>query len=291
MQERLAINQPMRKALLSLLLSFPVILFAQKTILWKVSEKSTNHVSYLLGTEHLLDRSYVDSLPVLAESLKKCELVITEVNKDSARIQELYNRRESSYKLKEIMSDKDIELISFALSYSTAKDWSKFTPGELFAKLSAYTEGYEMGVKPGQIRIDDYIQILAKNNNKRSIYFEYDSVQMELLRKATEVIDWNYFKKNIGKWLDKYRNPSGDIKATKLYKQFYQFELNYAFDAKCSGDILLEKRNDEWVKQLLGYFKENNCFVAVGLSHLGKQCGLIQQLKRAGYEVEPINMK
>lgn len=291
MQIRLAINQPMRKALLSLFLSLPVILSAQKTILWKVTNNSDNHVSYLLGTEHLLSRDYVDSLHIIAESLKNCEMVITEVNKDSTRTQAYYNKRESSYTLREVMTEKDIETINFALSYSSAKDWSKFTPGELFAKISGYTEGYEMGVKPGVVRIDDYIQVLAKNNNKQSIYLESDSAQLEILRKATEVIDWKYFKKNIGKWLDMYKRPAADITTTRLYKQFYQFELNYAFDAKCSGDILLEKRNDEWMKQLLIYFKDKNCFIAVGLSHLGKQCGLIQQLKRAGYEVEPMNMK
>lgn len=291
MKERLAINQPMRKVIVSLLLSFPSILFAQKTILWKVTEKSNSHVSYLLGTEHLLGSEYVDSLPIIAQSLRNCELVITEVNKDSTRTQAYYNKRESSFKLREVLSEKDIETINFALTFSTAKDWSKFTPGELFAKVSGYTEGYEMGVKPGQIRIDDYIQILAKDNKKQSLYFESDSLQLEILRKATDVIDWKYFKKNIGKWLDMYKKPAGDITTTRLYKQFYNFELNYAFDAKCSGDILLEKRNDEWMKQLLNYFKQKNCFVAVGLSHLGKQCGLIQQLKRAGYEVEPMNIK
>jgi uncharacterized protein YbaP (TraB family) len=281
----------MRKVLFSILLSFPVFLSAQNTILWKVTEKSTSHVSYLLGTEHLLSRDYVDSLPIIAESLMSCEMVITEVNKDSTRTQAFYNKRESSYKLKEVLSEKEMEIINLALSFSLAKDWSKFTPGELFAKVSGYTEGYEMGVKPDQIRIDDFIQILAKNNNKRSFYFESDSAQLEILRKATDVIDWKYFKKNIGKWLEMYKKPAVDITTTRLYKQFYQFELNYAFDGKCSGDILLEKRNDEWMKQLLVFFKEKNCFVAVGLSHLGKQCGLIQQLRRAGYEVEPMIMK
>lgn len=281
----------MRKVLLSFFLSFPVILSAQKTILWKVTNKSDNHVSYLLGTEHLLNRNYVDSLHIIEESLKHCEMVITEVNKDSSRIQGLYAKRESSYKLKELMSEKEMAVINFALSYSSVKDWSKLTPGELFAKLSAYTEGYEMGIKPNEIRIDDYIQILAKDNQKQSVYFESDSAQMEILRKATLWIDWKYFEKNINPWIKKYNAAPGDLRSSNLYKQFYEFDLNYAFDAKCSGDILLEKRNDEWMKQLLNYFKENNCFVAVGLSHLGKQCGLIQQLKRAGYEVEPVDMK
>lgn len=291
MQDRLAINQPMRKILFALLLIFPVILTAQNTILWKVTEKSSNHVSYLLGTEHLLSRDYVDSLSIIGESLKSCEMVITEVNKDSTRTQAYYNKRESSYKLKEVVSEKEMEIINLALSFSAAKDWSKFTPGELFAKVSGYTEGYEMGVKPGQIRIDDYIQILAKDFKKQSLYFESDSSQLEILKKATDVIDWKYFKKNIGKWLEMYNKPVADITTTRLYKQFYQFDLNYAFDGKCSGDILLEKRNDEWIKQMLVYFKEKNCFIAVGLSHLGKQCGLIQQLRRAGYTVEPVTMK
>lgn len=281
----------MKKIALFVWLLLPLIASTQQTILWKVSSKSDPHISYLLGTEHLLDKSYVDSFPIIRNSLKQCDIVITEVNKDSNRTIAYYNTRPSSYKLNEVVSAKELAIISFALSYSAAKDWSKFTPGELFAKVSNYTEGYEMGILPGNVRIDDFIQILARENNKQSVYFESDSFQLEVLQKATSVIDWNYFKKNIGKWLEKYNHPPGDFKSTKLYKQFYEFNLVYAFNENCSGDILLEKRNDEWMKQLLIRFRENNCFVAVGLSHLDKKCGLIQQLTKAGYNVEPVNMK
>lgn len=281
----------MRKILFVILFVFPTVLFGQNTILWKITNSENSHTSYLLGTYHLLDKTFVDSFPIISEKLKGCDIVLTEVEKDSSRIVNYYNKRESSDQINQILTPSDIDLIKKILIYSTVKDINKLTPGELFAKLSAYYDAFCLSPTDTKLRMDDYIQFLAKENNKQQIYFESDTLQIELLRKGTAQIDWNIFKKNIKLLLDKYKQPNPKISSNSIYGKYVTFNLNYSFDDKCGGEVLFEKRNDEWMTKISTLFKKDNCFMAVGLLHYFKRCGIIMQLRQLGFKVEPILMQ
>ncbi len=278
----------MRKNLFIIFFVIPTIVLGQNTILWKVTDKENRHTSYLLGTYHLLDRTFVDSFPIIAEKLKACDMVLTEVEKDSSRIRSYYNKRASSDQVNKILAPGDIDLINRILTYSTVKDINKLTPGELFAKLSGYYDAFCLGLTDTKMRMDEYIQFLAKENRKQQIYFESDTLQIELLRKGTAQIDWNFFKKNIKPLLDKYKQPNPTISSNSLYRKYVTFDLNYSFDDACGGEVLVEKRNDEWMTKIPALFKDNNCFMAVGLLHYFKNCGIITQLRQLGFKVEPI---
>lgn len=278
----------MRKSIFIIFFAIPAILFGQKTILWKVTDNDNIHTSYLLGTYHLLDKTFVDSLSIISEKLKLCNIVITEVEKDSSRICSYYNKRESSDKLNQILATSDIDLIKKIFVISTVKDIYKLTPGELFVKLSGYYDAFCLGLTDTKMRIDDYIQFLAKENNKQQFFLESDTLQIELLRKGTAQIDWNIFKKNIKLLLDKYKQPNPTISSNSIYGKYVTFDLNYSFDDNCDGEILVEKRNDEWMAKISALFKQNNCFMAVGLLHYFKKCGIIMQLRQLGFNVEPI---
>jgi uncharacterized protein len=281
----------MRKICLLAFTILPVALMAQKTILWKVTDRAAIHTSYLLGTYHLLDKTFVDSLNVVSDKLKSCDIVITEVKKDSASIVNYYEKREPSDQLNKILSKADIDLINRILMYSTVKNVNKLTPGELFAKLTGYYDAFCLGLTDEKMRIDDYIQFLGTQNGKKQIYLESDTLQIELLRKATEPIDWKFFRKNITQLLDKYKHPETTISSNSFYKKYVTFDLNYSFSESCNGDVLVEQRNNKWVPEITKALTENNCFVAVGLAHYFKTCGIIEQLRREGYTVEEVPMR
>jgi hypothetical protein len=56
-------------------------------------------------------------------------------------------------------------------------------------------------------------------------------------------------------------------------------------------DLLLKNRNKNWVKQLKEIMKNKSVFVAVGAGHLVGDTGLIRLLKKAGYNVVPLQNK
>jgi uncharacterized protein len=56
-------------------------------------------------------------------------------------------------------------------------------------------------------------------------------------------------------------------------------------------DLLLKNRNKNWVKQLKQIMENKSVFVAVGAGHLVGNDGLISLLKKAGYNVVPLENK
>ena len=53
-------------------------------------------------------------------------------------------------------------------------------------------------------------------------------------------------------------------------------------------ELLLYKRNENWVKKLQGLMTDNSLVVAVGAGHLPGKRGVINLLRQAGYKVEPV---
>ena len=53
--------------------------------------------------------------------------------------------------------------------------------------------------------------------------------------------------------------------------------------------ILINKRNNEWMQKIPTLITESPAFIAVGTGHLAGDNGLIKQLLKMGYKVEPVN--
>ena len=60
------------------------------------------------------------------------------------------------------------------------------------------------------------------------------------------------------------------------------------FDIEKYEDLLLNRRNANWVRQLNVIMKNKSVFVAVGAGHLPGENGLINLLKKEGYSVKPL---
>ena len=51
---------------------------------------------------------------------------------------------------------------------------------------------------------------------------------------------------------------------------------------------LLDKRNADWLTKLPAIFKEGPTFVAVGALHLAGDKGIVEGLRKLGYNVSPV---
>jgi uncharacterized protein YbaP (TraB family) len=274
-------------------------LFGQNTILWKVTKPDNKNISYLLGTYHQFGESFIDSLPVIKEKLQTSNLIITEVKVERAKWAELYNARPSSDTLSAILSKKDIEFITDILKKGQV-DITKYTPGELIAKLQAY---YPMTIcnvfnKTDNKVMDEYVQFLGNQLQKQLYYFETDSFQIDIIKQTLQMYDWKFFKKNVPPLLDMYRNGKQNESLCAFPNQYASFTLDYKFEEACKvlkdakiNDDLVKKRNEDWMQKLPSLLEHNNCFIAVGLGHFFNKCGLIQRLRGLGYTIEPITMK
>ena len=72
---------------------------------------------------------------------------------------------------------------------------------------------------------------------------------------------------------------------------YRNMHLDYKLDQPCQNALLLEDRNRKWLVRIKEHFSREACFVAVGMSHLMFDCGLIKQLEEAGYMISPVHVK
>ncbi len=120
------------------------------------------------------------------------------------------------------------------------------------------------------------------------IGLETDSLQINILDDLEKSWSEEAISDELSFWIYKLTNEQNwyeECRETELYKKF---EIDYEFDNECEEDILVKKRNEEWMPMLLDLFSKKNCFLAVGLLHLKHNCGLLETFRRNGFKVKPI---
>ena len=92
-------------------------------------------------------------------------------------------------------------------------------------------------------------------------------------------------KTNVQKMLAAYR--AGDLEALEEMTNDPEAWGSQA-DAKQNMELMLFKRNEDWIPKLEVMFASKSAFVAVGAAHLIGERGLIHLLRAKGYTVERI---
>jgi uncharacterized protein YbaP (TraB family) len=73
---------------------------------------------------------------------------------------------------------------------------------------------------------------------------------------------------------------SGDAEATRRWMENDQRTINTAW-----ANLFLQGRENLWLSRIASYCDagRRNCFIAVGMAHLGGSDGLLEGLERLGY--------
>jgi uncharacterized protein YbaP (TraB family) len=280
------------KKLLSLFLLVPSILPAQQnnSLLWEISGKGMAAPSYVFGTYHLITSSYIDSFPVILQSLRKTKAVIGEMVVDATMQQKVMDAslmKDSS--LDQLMSAADYELVSAYFKEQLGMDlgfFKKMKPvvvSTLFYKpLMDKNKGTPMDV---------YFQEKGKENGEDVIGLETIEQQMNVLfsgmplRRQAELLvkavkEKDKMKRDMNQMDSCYRR--GNLDALGKYMMA---EDSYSSQEM---DELLYSRNANWIKQLPQLMEKRPVFIAVGAGHLPGQKGLLNLLRQAGYTVSVV---
>ncbi|NJB72911.1 uncharacterized protein YbaP (TraB family) [Saonia flava] len=264
----------------------------QNTILWKVTDTINGKISMVVGTFHQYGNSFVDSIPEIQDALLQSELAIFESIDDSDSATKIINSRTQTNQISKHLKRKDFEKLKII-----SKNWKvnlyKLKPIELRWKLhQVFVETKCKTVKASDEwdHFDNYLIHKAKKNQIEIYGLESDSLQLSLIEEEYDYPEWKKEKKIIGYWIKKVMSKKLAKTDCSLAKKYRNFDLDYSFSEDCADDIILNKRNEDWMKTIPNFLETKNCFIAVGLFHLYKKCGLIQQLKSFGFKVEPIKI-
>ncbi|OMP32297.1 TraB/GumN family protein [Mangrovimonas sp. DI 80] len=262
------------------------------TILFKVSHPKSQQVSYLFGTHHAFGKSFFDSLPPANKALASCNVLIKEnLNLPRHEAQDIINARSTTTSWSTYLSKDDLNFIN-TLFANSPTNYHKMTPTELYVFLNRHFKEQVCQTKDStdtHLSLDDYIGTKAQNLQLKLIGLETTEAQIALINKDVEGMPKKVHKKRLANIIAKLKtqNPN-NCQETDWYRQM---DIDYQFHTPCQNSLILTDRNRAWLARITPLLETNNCFIAVGLSHLMYQCGLIVQLQNLGYSITPILRK
>jgi uncharacterized protein len=268
--------------------------FSQNTILWRISDSTTHHVSYLVGTFHQFGSSFVDSFPQIATQLRRSELAIFEsVDNEKTAIQ-LINQRPDNPKTVRLLNKRKFRSLR-ALTQRWRVSPYKLTPTEINLKLQqSLNQVICQTAKPSDAfdHFDNYLIHQARQGGVEVMGLESDSLQMAYLSQfaATE-FDSESIQLML-KWTEILVKKDRNAYDCGYADSYRKLEIDYQLGDPCDeSDEMIGPRNAKWLPLLVDKLKSHSCFVAVGLLHLCYQCGLIVQMRKAGFVVEEVALK
>lgn len=267
---------------------------SDNTLLWEVSGKGLPKPSYLFGTFHLLCRDDIRFSNSLKQSVQNATEVYLELDMDDPSM------ILSSLTLMTMKGNKKLKDLYTEAEYKRVVDYFKDsmqTPIYLFQTMKPFFLVALLYPKmmpcPTVSSVEDEIMKLAKQNGKEikgletmafqaSVFdsIPYEEQAAELLKSIDSMaLSKKYFDSMVMAYKEQSINELG-----LLMK-------NEDFGMESNQDILLDKRNKNWVEQLKTIMKKEPVFVAVGAGHLLGEKGLIALLRKEGYKVRPLENK
>jgi len=295
------------KKFLFILFATALSLSLNAQLLYRISGNGLTRDSYVIGTYHLADGSFVDSIPgacqILADVDQVCgELAMTNMlHPDSLAILMEKMYLPEGQTLKDVLTDEQFyrldslyeNLTGYKLSnpliFSQA---GRMSPSSLNTSLQLLIcLSKEKRTIDVQNTLDNYFQKVALESGKSVLGLETMSFQAEVLLGSP--ID-----RQVQQLMCTVDNiEAGAAMMGDIVDAFYSQNLEQLTAAmlremgnECDStpeeyDILLYNRNANWIKLMPGIMENNSTLFAVGAGHLGGEKGLLNLLRKVGYSV------
>lgn len=262
------------------------------TVLYQVNHPDHQHISYLFGTHHAFDKPFFESLLNAKDALLSSTLCIKEnLNIPDHLAVDIINRRTENTRWKKYL-DPDHYTYILNLFSSSGLKFDKMSPAELFAFLGRhYKERVCIEKDPNAeyLSLDDYIGSIAQNAGLQLIGLESTEDQIAMINWDVAGMPRKVHRRRIAAMIERIqqgtRDHCGEI------EWYRNMNFDYKLDQPCQNTLLLDDRNRKWMIKIEEYFSREDCFLAVGMSHLMYDCGLIKQLEASGYVITPVDVR
>lgn len=304
-------NRNMKRKITLLLLALIVVAGANAQLLYKISGKDLQSASYVIGTHHLANVSFVEKIPGVKDAIIATEQVYGEVNMDVLENTDTLKMMQATMTLPEGQSLKTVltaeqfkkvdnfikEKMGVGLSSpQVMKQMGYLTPAALTAQLTVLVFVLDhMGEFDPTSTFDQYFQAQAKKNNEPVGGLETAAFQANLIYKAPalerQVEQLMCFIDNESYNLDLLNQITDAYYAQNIDEvgKLMEEKVGNSCDATAEeNDALIYARNADWAERMPAIMEAKPTFFAVGAGHLPGDKGLLQLLRNAGYTVEAV---
>lgn len=281
----------MRNQLLLFLLIISTSAFSQ--LFWQVSGKNTKTTSYILGTHNLLPAKALDSIMGVYRAFNKCNIVISSYDSYSVDAESQLKKAALlpfQKSIKDYLSDSAYVKIDTELRKTLKiglKELGRMQPAMIrqlyFAELfsiatniadDAQTDSYFQRVATVKgikiVGLEDYSMYIAG-------LFDPSKVQFNADRLANDIQKSELYKANF-KQLLQYYQSNNLMKTIEVLNNLEEISKVH---------IQKNTLTENQLVKLTDLLNSNSCFYTVDIKQLTGENAVVEQLRKAGYEVKP----
>ena len=300
----------MKKIFLSLILAIVSAFACNAQLLYKISHKSLEKPSYIVGTYHLAPASFIDSIPGAKTALDAVDVVCGEVVMSEMESSESQKKVQAAIILPDGKSLTDVftademqrindymdKLLGMNLNNPLLKSqMGKMTPMALSTQLQLVQY---MKLTPNfnpMKLIDAHFQNVAKRAGKSVAGLETVDFQIETLYKGTTI---ERQKQQLLCMVDNDEYYALQMK--ELSAAFFAQDIQALWDVTeekmgnlCDTtpqeeEALIYGRNATWAEKMPAMMDGASTLFVVGAAHLPGEKGVLELLKAKGYTIEAV---
>ena len=266
-------------------------------LFWKISGNGLSKTSYLFGTHHIIDKSKIKNFDKILEICGQTDAAVGEMVLNDPTLQGklMQGAIMKEGTIKDLVSPEDYTLLDneFKQLIGAGMDQlGKMKPMMLSTlyTIMVYMKTKNITTQPEAV--DKLFQNKSAENGKKIMGLETVEDKIEVLfnkiplKRQAELLVKGIKEKNKGlDVLDKLNDVyvSEDLKKIAALVKEEQGDMT---DEEMA--MFVDVRNNNWMKKLPALMNEQSCFIAVGCLHLTGETGLLNQLKKSGYKLEPV---
>jgi len=261
----------------------------EKTLLWKITGKDTQLPSYLYGTFHLLCPNDFNMPDTVKNAFHQTKQLYLEIDLDDPNMIAKTMKSiamKDGHNLKEYISQKDYDSCSKIFKAKTGMPLSMVSTYKPFMLTSMlYTS--MIGCQP--IAFEKEFEKLAKADSMEIKGLETIESQMAIFDEVPYKAQAKMLVKSLYE-LDKGKQQFNEMVALYKTKNVAALHDDVTGDTDLGNyeNVLLDKRNRNWIPIISKFVAEKPSFIAVGAGHLGGKNGVINLLRKQGYTVTPV---
>jgi uncharacterized protein YbaP (TraB family) len=260
------------------------------TLLWEISGNGLQQPSYLFGTIHMICKEDLIIPEIVKQKFKSSKYVYLELDMDDPQLQ-VTMMQQMQLPDKETLKDKLGESNFKKLDSFLQKEMSmnlvmfdKFKPMMVMSLLAqsllpcAGMESYEMNFVKMASEQKKELLGLEKVEDQLGV-FDAIPDSLEIRSIMNMVNDFESQKKEFSRISSLYKSQDLDA----LYQLMAESP-----EMMGSQELLLDRRNRNWIPVMESVMKNSSTFFAVGAGHLAGSQGLLALLRKQGYKVKGI---
>ena len=257
-------------------------------LLWEISGNGLERKSYLYGTLHVAPAKEFYMNPNVVKVIQNCDVLALEIVvklKDAiamAPMMVLENGKNIQDYLnpEEYARFRDYCLNTIKMKEKKFKRYDRLKPFFVSSDL--------LMQQLGKIKsVEKELEKMAKKNKMSVVGLETIEVQMQTLNSMPVEAGYMQLMRDLGTEMTEFRRLFTEYKKENLSALLEMMEKSEG-DTPGFTEAFLNIRNRNWIPEIDKMIKDKSAFIAVGAAHLPGEEGVINLLKKQGYELKAI---